>query len=575
MKNSQYFPFERNKYYYGKMLSVRDFELEQKYNINKRNVLNRYFFGAGIVNGMSVVSINDDSVSVERGFAIDYSGREVVIDEPEVHKLSSIDGYDRCIRDSEAKYTYLCVEYNEREDDVVQNVSNNISYGGDKNDVQYNRIIEGYHLYFTNKEPNENELTVLGYLEDTKTICREKDISVKMILPRYVISSDEMLLKIVIENTGMGNASVKFDIMLDNATYNNADVVHVSFDEALYDKKGIYELTYQIKSADIKSGEISATVDNNSLKVMYQQNEIDAVCDATEFYTRVVNSNILNNIITEYYDKENSKSEKAINDCELYIAKIYYEKIADGCIINRIINAPFKQYLMNPALTMYAHTLINHVYGESSVTSSNGSAEFRNRKNSDFAIKHGLIRLPVDTADPFTHIVYSKDIAHGLGLGSVAISVGIQNVDSSCIFGDASLFPEDDKKVELAVKANPKTGTFVIAAKIKDDYKLQTVDVEWTAVMDKSGMTNEISNRRILIKPSAMELKVRESYNLEAICEKMIDKSVIWSVKGNGGTITANGMYTAPNAPGVYEIMVQSVAYPEVKASIYALVRKE
>ena len=41
MKNLNYFPFERNKYFYGKLLSVDDFETEQKYMNNKRRMGNR------------------------------------------------------------------------------------------------------------------------------------------------------------------------------------------------------------------------------------------------------------------------------------------------------------------------------------------------------------------------------------------------------------------------------------------------------------------------------------------------------------------------------------------------------
>ena len=35
MKNMKYFPFERNKYFYGKLLTVDDFETEQRYMNDK------------------------------------------------------------------------------------------------------------------------------------------------------------------------------------------------------------------------------------------------------------------------------------------------------------------------------------------------------------------------------------------------------------------------------------------------------------------------------------------------------------------------------------------------------------
>lgn len=38
MNNSNFFPLERNRYFYGKMLTARDFETEQRYFNNKRRI---------------------------------------------------------------------------------------------------------------------------------------------------------------------------------------------------------------------------------------------------------------------------------------------------------------------------------------------------------------------------------------------------------------------------------------------------------------------------------------------------------------------------------------------------------
>ena len=32
MNHANFFPFERNRYFYGKLLTVRDFEVEQRYH---------------------------------------------------------------------------------------------------------------------------------------------------------------------------------------------------------------------------------------------------------------------------------------------------------------------------------------------------------------------------------------------------------------------------------------------------------------------------------------------------------------------------------------------------------------
>ena len=79
MENRQLLPFERNRYYVGKLLTSADFQAEQSYFNNKRRFLNQMMFGAGIVCGLSVYSLDDLSVMVESGAAIDGLGREVEI----------------------------------------------------------------------------------------------------------------------------------------------------------------------------------------------------------------------------------------------------------------------------------------------------------------------------------------------------------------------------------------------------------------------------------------------------------------------------------------------------------------
>ena len=48
MKNTKLYPFERNRYYSGKMLTSADFQAEQTYFNNKRRFINNLMYGAGV-----------------------------------------------------------------------------------------------------------------------------------------------------------------------------------------------------------------------------------------------------------------------------------------------------------------------------------------------------------------------------------------------------------------------------------------------------------------------------------------------------------------------------------------------
>ena len=67
MRNRKYYPFERNSYYYGKLLTARDFEAEQRYFNDKRRFVNRLSGANGIVSGLGVIMADDASVILQAG----------------------------------------------------------------------------------------------------------------------------------------------------------------------------------------------------------------------------------------------------------------------------------------------------------------------------------------------------------------------------------------------------------------------------------------------------------------------------------------------------------------------------
>lgn len=73
--------FERNRYFFGKLLDVVHFELEQDYLNGKRWLLNRLVNGYGVVCGLDVVLDPEgtQAVVVCSGVALDRAGREIVV----------------------------------------------------------------------------------------------------------------------------------------------------------------------------------------------------------------------------------------------------------------------------------------------------------------------------------------------------------------------------------------------------------------------------------------------------------------------------------------------------------------
>ena len=78
----------RPNFYDGQLLLEKDFLAEQGYHINARRQHNLKLYGNGVVSGLKVVILNETSVTVQPGIAIDESGQEILLNTAEDFDLS-------------------------------------------------------------------------------------------------------------------------------------------------------------------------------------------------------------------------------------------------------------------------------------------------------------------------------------------------------------------------------------------------------------------------------------------------------------------------------------------------------
>lgn len=569
MKNSKIFPFERNKYYYGKLLSVEDFNLEQKYINDKRRMINRYVLGTGVVAGMYVVRVDERTISVERGFALDSLGREIVIDAPVIKKLSLIDGFDSCLRGGNDSYMYLCVEYDEAEKGAVHNIAGTAGASGEN----FNKIQECYRLYLTNNEPENDLMAPSDLCEQKKTIYWDGKVRISQVMPRFVRAGERFELRIEVENLDKQYVDFSYDLVLTCLASDNQSVLKVSFDEILLEKTGKYTLTYMLDALESVDVEGSAAVDPQSFQLSL--GKVPQPAQAGEkSVTNISGEDTREQVIAGYYKSAMEDISRRNYIDNLYLARIYLVKAGDSYLIENIENVPFGQYVINNPLAAATQQLlaktIAPVAGSTGVSA--GTAAGRPEKPSR-DIAGGTCKINLGAGGQKRERFFSEEIVHGLGLGSVSIILGVSEANS-ITFGSMEVFEKADPVAELAAKLNPAKGTFVIGARLIATTTKESILVKWTAIRDVEEIIEEKSKMKVFIKPNTLTLKTRESYYLEAVCSNMQDKTIHWSVADNGGMIDNNGLYVAPNVPGVYEVVAQSAAHPEIKASIIIVVRE-
>lgn len=222
VNNNPLFPFERNRYYAGKMLSSADFGAEQSYMNDKRRFLNSMLFGTGIICGCNVYNLDDLSVFVESGCAIDGLGREIIIDTSVVKKLSAIEGFENI----ESNQLTLCLRYKEENVHPVYSVKRQST----DTEYEYNRIREGYELFLVETEmvqpiKLETEFFVQGYLyrgtdyeifvQLPATVCKDKYVKMQVTVRKLSDTEEPFSYKGVLQMPAFLNENGKHEQMIE------------------------------------------------------------------------------------------------------------------------------------------------------------------------------------------------------------------------------------------------------------------------------------------------------------------------------------------------------------------------
>jgi hypothetical protein len=154
MKNENLFPLVRNNYFFGKLMTEREYDSEQMYFNNKRRLLNAVFVGSGVVCGLTVTKTDGATVAVESGIALDGLGRELTVPQLIVTRLSELDGFsgDR----GYMPHVYLCAEYAETPIEPMH------AMGGGTGTARFSSVRENTRLYLRYGEPEAFEIARAG-----------------------------------------------------------------------------------------------------------------------------------------------------------------------------------------------------------------------------------------------------------------------------------------------------------------------------------------------------------------------------------------------------------------------------
>lgn len=579
MKNLKYFPFERNKYFYGKLLSVEDFEVEQRYMNDKRRVLNRFLYGTGIVCGMNVLVVDDTTISVEPGLALDFSGREIAIDTPVTRRLSVIEGFENFRKAEDVKgYLYLCLDYDEKEKEEVHNVTGVVH-------TEYNRYQEGFRLYVTGREPSAENLSSSASYEKTRVLYSGNGIQIKQTVPRFVGVGGEAELKVTVENMGqILPIHFSYELELTGMEWEGKRFVKVEFQEGDHEKSHSYDICYRLKAITSREAVASLETVPGSFELSFGDQAEEAKV-SQKLTLQVISGDVKERLIQNYYESAMDEIVRNNYQQSIYLAKLFVIRAGESYIIDSVEPVPFGQYVYNNMLS----DMMNRLYlKEERERARNTLGNFsKNLPDSEKSrtllaggnVTTGTVTLDLGMGGSMGQRFFSEELNHNLGLGKVRIFLGDcmdMNEDGQVIYGSPEVFEEMSFRAETAARVNCEKGTFQIGIRLIEPTMTRFVRIDWMAVRDPAGPLHDMEEMELFIKPGILHIKTRESFFLKTEFHGTEPTEVVWSVKEEaGGSIEQNGKYTAPNLSGIYEVKAQSTVYEGLHASIFIVVRNE
>lgn len=586
MKSKEYLPFSRNRYYKGKMLTSADFESEQLYMNHKRQFMNRMITGAGIVCGLNVISLDDQSLMIESGVAVDDMGREIVADSSVVKKLSAVSGFESL----ETGRAALCIRYQENETQPVYAISRQDS----DREFEYNRIEDGYELFVIDAEKLEGEVEAETEFYTGGVLFENEDFRVSLRLPFHICAGHYVKLAVEVVKVSDARAALDYRVILQTPALAAPDgkrELAVSLEGVETDSVKEYWMLAQSQACEdtcimVKAGSAAVLINDVECPagagVSYQLN-------IQETTPEFLAAREMNRLSLELLSAGGAAGVIRLADIFLVRTEAAYliEKTDES--VRRYIPTLASEWKR----LEYAGCFFKKLpfLGNRAAERSEGEQEVRKSPRELPGIATGIVEIPIGDHAKKGDLCFSDEIMHGLGTGNVYVTIGyeyleedtlLERTTKATVYGDPYLFEPAGQKVavESAVKVLHDKGSFVVGLKLKANIDMIVLTYRWVAVRcDRERSADEMetdNSQSISVVTPTVILGTREKYFFQVEYHNMKPCSVTYALtEYDSGEISADGIYTAPSVEGVYEIRIYCTDRPGIHTYAYAIVKRK
>lgn len=585
MENNQ-LPFERNRYYVGKLLTSADFQAEQTYGSHKRRFLNEMMFGSGIICGLSVYSLDDLSIMVDSGAAVDGLGREIAVERPAVRKLSAVEGFETL----ESDRALLCLRYEE------ENVHPVYTVQGQESGESYecNRIREGWQLFLLDSAAAPQIRPLEPEFLTTAALYRDEEYEVLCSMPAQTPCGSSVRMDVTVRRLTESAAPMTLRAVIQTPAFTAEDGGHeleLVLQELCPDGEITLHRTLTAQAAPAAESVLLA--DAQSIQVTV--NDVPRIAGEGFSLRAGVVDLSTRQIVDQAVASASLEARSAAGSQEFVpLAELTLQRTRSAYLIEEVRTADVRQYIRTAADSVLRQEL-NEWFRPQPVPAPAAAvppqpvAAAERPQTPVYAT--GVCEIPLGVSMRRGQVAYSDEIVHGLGPGTVFVSVGTEYLAEdpklraaarSTVYGDVSLFPQDQiptAAAETAVKVMNDRGSFVVAARLLKDSTQVVLPLRWVAVLlpdSEETKLQKLAGKSIAAMQPTVVLGPRESHFFNVRFNNMEPCTLSYElVEKDSGEITSDGIYTAPGREGVYEIRISCAEQPLISTYAYAVVKKK
>lgn len=572
------FPFKKNRYFPYKRMRSEDFSRELEYMDHKLQFLNRWTFGSGIAFGLQVQRLGEEALMVSQGMAVDRQGRYLIVDEPAVCQIKTLENFNKIVGDT----ALLWLRYQEKWQDAW------MVPGEDGEHQEFFVSAEHYELYAT-EFCTEALDTVDKVLYFEQQLYMDSCIRIRQIMPDVLSSCQPMKIRLVFENLTPEKMPVQWHYApkLPGFHISESQELCAEGKEELPVGESVIDLLL-IPETSAQSVRFTMKEEDFTIQLPYKE---AGLAEQIEHEFRIVSEDPMDDLAGHLRSMSVQELWGQEDEAGVPLAVLRLIRCEDEVLLGDIIPVYQQQTAHLPALEQRIQACREFFpvrQEREKVAEENEPIDEEQTVTSDGEqyMTTGVVSLNAGLHLHKGKILCTGEILHNLGPGTVYMDFGIEQVLPAAnedrnicniLLGDPSLFlSEEDSQwaFDKGIRIHPEKGTFELALRLEKELHESTLQLRWYAWRaEKVAGYSKEEGTLLRLEPDVIYAEPGQTIYFTPIFRGNSKPCEFFVEKKQAGQITRDGVYTAPETEGLYQVCAQVQEHPETKIGAFIIVR--